>query len=183
MKAITITQQVKDNNRSFKSYPLGIKIFTTLPNKFCGTENVTGSYQNRTDLHEEDGFWNIEKLPLGEHQKYGAIEQKGTEKLYHYPIIDFTEEEITAAQEIEQNAPLNEEYQRYLQRQKDGINAYMMISAEFRLAKLSGVISEAEHGAIEEFLTPVRNEIIAGQWKKGLELLVGVGNSIIGGDL
>lgn len=105
MKAITITQQVKDNNRSFKSYPLGIKIFTTLPNKFCGTENVTGSYQNRTDLHEEDGFWNIEKLPLGEHQKYGAIEQKGNENLYHYPIENYTQEEI---EQIEKTAKRTE---------------------------------------------------------------------------
>lgn len=182
-KALYITQEIKDKNPSFRRYGLGLSIFTTLPSRFNGIENIGGYYETHTDKHEADGFWDVEKLPLQQYQRHGALERKGTEKLYHYPIIDFTQEEVAEAQEIEQNAPLNEEYQKYLQRQKDGVNAYMMISAEFRLAKLSGVISEAEHGAIEELLTPVRNEVIAGQWIKGKQLLVELGSEVIGIDL
>ena len=95
-KAITITQAIKDKNHDFRNYGLGIKEFTpsNFPNRFNGVENVSGYYENQTHLHEQDGFWEVEKLPLGENQKYGSIQRKGTENLYHYPIIDLTDEEI-----------------------------------------------------------------------------------------
>ena len=60
------------------------------------------------------------------------------------------------------------ETQRYIKRTQDGINAYAKISAEFRLAKLSGQISEQTHGYIENLLIPVRNEVLAGQWISAL---------------
>lgn len=93
-KAINITQEILSKNPHLGS--LGIKVFTdsNFPKRFNGVENVGGYYINRTDLHEQDGFWEVERLPLGENQKYGSIQRKGTENLYHYPIIDLTEEEI-----------------------------------------------------------------------------------------
>ncbi len=48
------------------------------------------------------------------------------------------------------------EADKYMQRIKDGQEAYSRISAEFRLAKLSGQISEQTHGYIEATLIPVR---------------------------
>lgn len=59
---------------------------------------------------------------------------------------------------------LSEETKMYIKRTEDGKNAYAQISAEFRLAKLNGIITEAQHGAIEDVLIPVRNEVLAGQW-------------------
>lgn len=183
MKALYITQEIKDKNPSFRNYGLGLKTFNTLPSRFNGVENVGGYYSQRNDLHELDGFWSVEKLPLGQYQRHGTLERKGNENLYHYPVIDFIQEEIDAAILEEQNAPIEAEYQKYLQRQKDGINSYMRISAEFRLAKLSGVISELEHSAIEELLTPLRNEVIAGQWIKGKQILDSLGPEAMGLDL
>lgn len=183
MKALYVTQEIKDKNPDLRKYNLGLKIFNILPSRFNGVKNVTGYYETRSDLHELDGFWDVEKLPLGQYQKHGTLEQKDDLSLYHYPVIDFTQEETDAAILAEQNAPLNNEYEKYLQRQRDGVNAYMMISAEFRLAKLSGVITEEAHGAIEEILTPVRNEVIAGQWIKGKQLLTAIGSGAIGVDL
>ncbi len=72
------------------------------------------------------------------------------------------------------------EYAKYKQREADGMDAYLKISAEFRLAKLSGQISEAEHKAIEELLIPVRDEIRAGQWISGKGKLEALGATIIG---
>jgi len=66
----------------------------------------------------------------------------------------------------------------YKKRTQDGINAYAEISAEFRLAKLAGVISEEQHGAIEETLIPVRNEVLAGQWISALQKLEAIGVAI-----
>jgi hypothetical protein len=75
------------------------------------------------------------------------------------------------------------ETQRYVKRTQDGINAYAKISAEFRLAKLTGQISEAAHGYIENLLIPVRNEVLAGQWISGLQKLEAIGVLQVGQEL
>lgn len=64
----------------------------------------------------------------------------------------------------------------YVKRQQDGVLAYAEISAEFRIAKLKGIITEESHKYIEKLLIPVRNEVLAGQWKSAkVELeLIGV---------
>jgi len=76
-----------------------------------------------------------------------------------------------------------EETQRYIQRTEDGVKAYAKISAEFRLAKLSGTIDDATHTYIENLLTPVRNEVLAGQWISAKQKLVVIGVAQIGADL
>jgi len=76
------------------------------------------------------------------------------------------------------NNALKNEAELYKKRQLDGINAYAEISAEFRLAKLSGVLSEEQHGVIESVLIPVRNEVLAGQWISARNILEEIGVSI-----
>ena len=73
-----------------------------------------------------------------------------------------------------------EETQRYIQRTEDGVKAYAKISAEFRLAKLSGTIDDATHTYIENLLTPVRNEVLAGQWISGKQKLILIGEAAVG---
>jgi hypothetical protein len=86
-----------------------------------------------------------------------------------------TAEEIT---ELQTQTLKANETQNYLKRAEDGIKAYAEISAEFRLAKLSGVITEQQHGAIENTLIPVRNEVLAGQWISALQKLEAIGVAI-----
>lgn len=86
-----------------------------------------------------------------------------------------TESELA---EIESKRLLKEETEMYRKRQCDGVTAYAEISAEFRLAKLSGLLTEEQHGAIEDALIPVRNEVLAGQWKSAKQKLELIGNSI-----
>jgi len=78
---------------------------------------------------------------------------------------------------------LDAETDKYIQRIKDGQEAYSKISAEFRLAKLSGQISEQTHGYIEATLIPVRNEVLAGQWISAKIILESIGAVNIGQDL
>jgi hypothetical protein len=108
-----------------------------------------------------------------------------TEKQY----IDFLKSGGTI-QETDFNFPndaasesLELETQRYVKRTQDGINAYAKISAEFRLAKLSGQISEQTHGYIENLLIPVRNEVLAGQWISALMKLEDLGVAQVGKEL
>ena len=60
---------------------------------------------------------------------------------------------------------------------------YAEISAEFRLAKLNGLMSESTQSAIEKILISVRNEVLAGQWVSAKNELELIGNSNIGADL
>jgi len=96
---------------------------------------------------------------------------------------DFTDIIETATQEEMQNVLISEETQKYIQRTTDGINAYAKISAEFRLAKLSGTIDDATHTYIENLLIPVRNEVLAGQWISAKQKLIGIGETAVGASL
>ena len=75
---------------------------------------------------------------------------------------------------------VSEETQRYIQRTEDGVKAYAKISAEFRLAKLAGTIDDATHTYIENLLTPVRNEVLAGQWISAKQKLIIIGEVAVG---
>lgn len=90
-------------------------------------------------------------------------------------VESITQEEINA---LNFSNLQKKEAELYKKRMEDAKSMYAEISAEFRLAKLSGIITEAQHGAIETALIPVRNEVLAGQWKSALMLLEGLGASI-----
>lgn len=176
MKAINITQEIKDKNHYFKNYSLGIKIFSTLPNRFNGVVNVISDYQGHTDKHETDGFWNIEQLPLGEHQKYGAIEQKGSEKLYHYPLIDKTPEEIAleAQQALEAAAEAEIQYviDKYEVHKTNGWNEYQRFRAGIVLDIEKGILTELDAFMIEAFLKSGFDKIAnSGDWKTARYIL------------
>jgi hypothetical protein len=81
------------------------------------------------------------------------------------------------------NVKLDEETQKYIQRTNDGILSIAKFSAELRLAKLAGLISEDSHKAIDALLTPIRTEILAGQWISGKQLLEELGANTIGQQL
>jgi len=92
-------------------------------------------------------------------------------------IESATPEEV-AENTIQQS--LYNETQKYIQRTTDGVNAYAKISAEFRLAKLSGTIDDATHTYLENLLIPVRNEVLAGQWISAKQKLIVIGVAQVG---
>ena len=98
-----------------------------------------------------------------------------------YPNPTNVIEGISEIELIEQ--ALHDETQKYIQRTTDGINAYAKISAEFRLAKLSGTIDDATHTYIENLLIPVRNEVLAGQWISAKQKLIDIGETAVGTSL
>lgn len=83
-----------------------------------------------------------------------------------------TPQEIAEQTQAEQR---RKETEMYKKRTLDGINAYAEISAEFRLAKLSGILTEEQHVEIESILIPVREEVLAGQWISARQKLEGIG--------
>jgi hypothetical protein len=95
-----------------------------------------------------------------------------------YPNPTTVIEGISEIELIEQS--LHNETQKYIQRTTDGVNAYAKISAEFRLAKLSGTIDDATHTYLENLLIPVRNEVLAGQWISAKQKLINIGVAQVG---
>ena len=91
--------------------------------------------------------------------------------------------ESATIEEVTENTiqqALHNETQKYIQRTTDGVNAYAKISAEFRLAKLSGTIDDATHTYLENLLIPVRNEVLAGQWISAKQKLIVIGVAQVG---
>lgn len=98
-------------------------------------------------------------------------------------VIQYVEYFDGEIEEKYYNDSLKIETERYVKRANDGCLAYAEISAEFRLAKLNGIISEEAHSVIEKTLIPVRNEVLAGQWISAKNELILLGSSVIGVDL
>jgi len=96
MTAITVTQQIKDQNE-LKEAVGSIKQYSTYPNKYWVTERVVGGYLYRTDLHLADGFKDV-ILPVLDlaTQKKGAIYFDEPNNVFTYAIIELTQLEIDA---------------------------------------------------------------------------------------
>lgn len=118
----------------------------------------------------DDLDWNILETDLIPNPNFYKTFWSGSEW-----VEGATQEEIQQKYILEAK---QNETELYKKRQIDGVNAYAEISAEFRLAKLSGMLSEEQHGAIESVLIPVRNEVLAGQWISARNILEEIGTSI-----
>lgn len=105
-----------------------------------------------------------------EYQQYlQFLQSEGTVE----PSELFTQEELIAfSTEVET--------QTYLKRISDGATAIAKFSAELRVAKLNGTISEEGHKVIDKALKPIRDEVLAGQWISAKDELILLGTDIIG---
>lgn len=185
MLAIKITQEIKDKNKRYnlpfvKDNAIGKIVKTSLPNKFYVKFPVSGGYRNRKDLHIEDGFKTISTPSFDtETHKLGNIILE-VDNDFIYNTIALTEKEIANNIKTKQDQPIQEEFENYLERREDGINAYLRLSAELRVMKVTGVIDETRHISIDNALIPVREEMINGQWISGRQKLIDIEPSIIG---
>lgn len=96
---------------------------------------------------------------------------KQTYGVYKVKIIDKPE------------SPIDIETKNYLKRIEDGKKAVAKLSAELRVAKLNGVISEQQHKGIDALLVPIRTAVLAGQWIEAKDLLTDLGSTQIGQSL
>jgi hypothetical protein len=148
----------------------GITIYNQLPHPY---KNYPNFPNESPELIEAEGFLELVEPTLNDGEKYGELYQN--ENTFTYKVINIQAEIIAKALEDEKN--------RYIQRTQDGVNAYAELSAEFRLAKLNGILSEEQQKGIERILVPVRNEVLAGQWISALQLLEEIGFTNIGESL
>jgi len=163
MKAIKITQLLKDYNPLlFNALVIGtIYVFNDIPNSFVSPnynagQRTDGYHLLSNEIHKQDGFFDLIIPVITENEKLGEIYFDEEKQVFTYQKLDIPPPTIEEM--------LEKETQKYLQRSQDGQNAYAKLSAEFRLAKVAGIITEQEYHAIEKLLIPTRNEVLAGQW-------------------
>jgi hypothetical protein len=123
-----------------------------------------------------EGFKNVVYPLISNTQKLGSLYFDQVNDVVTFPVIEMS------AEELEENN-LELETERYKKRASDGINSYAKMSAEFRLAKISGLMTNESHYALENILRPVRDEVLAGQWITAKSLLLEIGSDAIGDDL
>ena len=105
VQGIFITQEIKDKNvkygvRWLSNADVGATIIRGLPQKFHVTEPVSGGYETRTDLHEEDGWKQVVQPEIGDNQKRGSIYFDEVNDVFTYNVIDLTDEEIEQRDQI-----------------------------------------------------------------------------------
>ncbi len=75
------------------------------------------------------------------------------------------------------------EFAKYQLRQSRGLESYLKLCAEFRLAKESGSLTPELYAQIEETLIPVRDELVNGQFITAKTKLEVIGSDVIGVEL
>jgi len=100
MKAIKITQKIKDQNNDSQYHfvminsKIGDIKELTIPTKFHVTEKVSGGYEHRTDLHEVDGIFDLIIPEILENQKLGEIYFNEENQVFTYQVLQLTVEEL-----------------------------------------------------------------------------------------
>lgn len=95
MKAILVTQELKDNNPIFfQNNIVDAIVIKTIPDVFNGAENINGGgYEGRFDLQELDGWKDVVSPTFNTaNQKRGSLVLSG--ESYTYEVIDLTAQEI-----------------------------------------------------------------------------------------
>lgn len=132
-------------------------------------------------IYDNDGnFWTVNSNIAPENSTEYLYSEDYSKPKYN-SVTGMFYESATNEEIVEKT--LYKETQKYIQRTTDGISAYAKISAEFRLAKLSGTIDDATHTYIENLLIPVRNEVLAGQWISAKQKLILIGETAVGASL
>ncbi len=148
----------------------GIRIYNELPHPY---KNYPNFPNESAEIIEAEGFLELVTPVIIDGEKLGELYQN--ENTFTYEVINIQAEIIAKALEAEKNM--------YIKRANDGVTIYASLSAEFRLAKLNGIITEEEQKGIERILIPVRNEVLAGQWISAKQLLEEIGFSVVGESL
>lgn len=96
MKAIYVTQELKDKNADFfNGVDVDTLVARNVPINFWGVEKQNaGNYRSREDLQELDGWKDIVNPVIGENQKRGELVMDG--EVATYEVLELTQEELDA---------------------------------------------------------------------------------------
>ncbi len=153
-----------------------IRVFNSIPKVFELKPNVFNYNKLDADVHYADGFRELVEPVLKEAEHKTTIYFDSDKDVFTYNVETYTPEEIL--KQKEQN-----EFAKYQLRQSRGLESYLKLCAEFRLAKESGTLTPELYAQIEETLIPVRDELVNGQFITAKTKLEIIGSDVIGVEL
>ena len=153
-----------------------IKVFNSIPKVFSLKPNVFGYDKLDASIHYADGFREVLEPTLKANEHKTSIYFDVEKDVFTYHMATYTPEEI--AEQNKQN-----EFAQYKLRQSRGLDNYLNLCAEFRLAKESGTLTPEHYAEIEENLIPVRDELVNGQFITAKSKLEAIGFDVIGEQL
>lgn len=178
MKAIRVTQEIKDKNKSLREHSkiINAKVgdvlrYVTLPNKFHVTKNVAGGYNEATDLHEADGWKLFTVDSFDSRTQYvDRTEIIEEETRFTWLIKNKTQEQID---EYDANILKRDEHSLMIQqRREDGYEYYYEVMSLIERAWRKGQISSDP--TVNNELAVIANTyfddslepLLRGNWKK-----------------
>ncbi len=149
-----------------------IRVFNSMPKVFELKPNVFNYDKLDAEVHYADGFRELVKPTIEENQYLSNLYFDNDNDYFTYEVITLSEEEISEKRQ-------NEELSRYQIRQSRGLQRYLNLCAEFRIAKESGSITPEFYQLLEDTLEPVRTELVNGQFITAKRKLIEIGSSIV----
>ena len=153
-----------------------IRVFNKIPKVFELKPNVFNYDKLDAKVHYNDGFRDLLEPTLKTEQHKTSIYFDVEKDVFTYHTETYTPEEI--AEQNKQN-----EFAQYKLRQSRGLDNYLNLCAEFRIAKESGSLTPEHYAEIEEVLIPVRDELVNGQFITAKTKLQNIGFHVIGEQL
>lgn len=95
MKAIKVTQTLKDQNKFLENRTVGSWYIGNVPDVFIIDDGQIHGYKARVDLHASHGWKDFTQPTIGENQKL-TNEIIESETTATYAVVDLTEEEIVS---------------------------------------------------------------------------------------
>ena len=153
-----------------------IRIFNSIPKVFELKPNVFGYDKLSDEVHYEDGFRQVLEPTLKDNEHKTNLYFDADIDAYTYNTESYTPEQIAEQKK-------QKEFAQYQLRQSRGLESYLKLCAEFRLAKEAGQLTPELYTQIEETLIPVRDELVNGQFITAKTKLEVIGSDVIGVEL
>ena len=120
MKAIKITEELKDNNPKLFEGAVGDIVRVDVPKVFGKGDVIIFGYDTLTDMHEQDGFKNLVTPEYDtDVEKLGNIVESGLN--YTYEVLALTDEEIKQRKENEAQSERLQKLEEEKTRQADEV--------------------------------------------------------------
>ena len=153
-----------------------IKIYNKIPKVFELKPNVFGYDKLEESVHYEDGFREVLEPTLKDNEHKTSLYFNSELDAYTYNTETYTPEQIAEQKK-------QKEFAQYQIRLNRGVESYLNLCAEFRLAKEAGQLTPEHYAQIEETLIPVRDELVNGQFITAKTKLEVIGSDVIGVEL
>lgn len=181
-KAITVTQDIKDNNSRFKNTAVNtIVVFSQIPRTFSGAssgyQRTDGYHTLPNSTHRADGFYGIVTPDFDPAtERLSPIYWDDNINKFTYSIISLTTEEIAALVEVEDDNTADALFDKHNQKGEQLFRrTYKKIWRRVhKNPEQTNDLTKAQGRKLARWFQPVYNHLRSGNWKEADKLIDGI---------